>query len=147
VDVVIRVIVIGDDGRHHLEILKKIAQGKAALHSTNHALPMFQQLVFEDIVFGVFPKIGAQVFDMVGRWAKNSVGDVLEMVMQMLEVRALPDSCNLSLSSASQSLAFIHSRLVAHRVSGISYAQLFLLLILSRMFFSTTSLFSGTPSP
>ena len=49
---------------------------------------MFQELVFEDIVFGIFPKVGARVFDMVGRWAKNSVGDVLEMVMQMLEVRA-----------------------------------------------------------
>jgi len=54
---------------------------------------MFQQLVFEDIVFGVFPKIGACIFDMVGRWAKNSVGDVLEMVMQMLEVPpVLPNS-------------------------------------------------------
>jgi hypothetical protein len=85
-DVVIRVIVIGDEGKNHLKILNRIAVGKAALHSTNHALPLFQQLVFKDIVFGVFPKIGARVFDIVGRWAKNSVGDVLEMVMQMLEV-------------------------------------------------------------
>ena len=93
VDVAIRVIAIGDEGRDHLKILKKIARGKPALHSTNHALPMFQQLVFEDIVFGVFPKIGARIFDMVGRWAKNSVGDVLEMVMQMLEVPpVLPNS-------------------------------------------------------
>lgn len=87
-DVVIRVVAIGQDGRNHLKILKKIAKGKAALHSNNHALPMFQQLFFEDIVFGIFPKVGARVFDMVGRWAKNSVGDVLEMVMQMLEVCA-----------------------------------------------------------
>lgn len=103
-DVVIRVIVIGDEGKNHLKILNRIARGKAALHSTNHALPLFQQLVFEDIVFGVFPKIGARVFDIVGRWAKNSVGDVLEMVMQMLEVCAtciLPDSCNLCFSSVS----------------------------------------------
>lgn len=87
-DVAIRVIAIGDEGGNHLKILKKIAMGKPALHSNNHAIPMFQQLVFEDIVFGIFPKIGARIFDMVGRWAKNSVGDVLEMVMQMLEVCA-----------------------------------------------------------
>jgi len=86
VDVAIRVIAIGNEGRNHLRILKKIARGKSALHSTNHALPMFQELIFEDIVFGISPKIGARIFDMVGRWAKNSVGDVLEMVMQMLEV-------------------------------------------------------------
>ena len=87
-DVVIRVIAIGDEGSNHLKILKKIARGKSALHSNNHALPMVQRLVFEDIVFGVFPKIGARICDMAGCWAKNSVGDVLEMVMQMLEVCA-----------------------------------------------------------
>jgi hypothetical protein len=102
VDVAIRVIAIGHEGRNHLKILRKIAKGKSALHSNNHALPMFQELVFEDIVFGIFPKVGARVFDMVGRWAKNSVGDVLEMVMQMVEVgpRSL-DLLNLFLSSAS----------------------------------------------
>ena len=87
-DVAIRVIVIGDEGKDHLNILKKIARGKSALNSTNHTIPMFHQFIYEDIVFGIFPKIGARIFDMVGRWAKNSVGDVLEMVMQMLEVCA-----------------------------------------------------------
>ena len=87
-DLVIRVIVIGHEGKNHLKILNRIARGKAALHSTNHSLPLYQQFVFEDIVFGVFPKIGAWVFYMVGRWAKNSLGDVLEMAMRMLEVRA-----------------------------------------------------------
>lgn len=117
-DVTIRVIVIGDEGKDHLKILKKIARGKLALNSTNHALPMFQQFVFEDIVFGLFPKIGARVSDMVGRWAKNSVGDVLEMVIQMLEVcAALLDLFNISLSLASQGLTFIHDRRIAHHVS------------------------------
>jgi hypothetical protein len=56
-------------------------------------LPIIQKkphpsYVFEDIVVGIFPKVSAQVLDMVGHWAKNSVGDMLEMVMQMLEVHA-----------------------------------------------------------
>ena len=79
---------------------------------------MFQQLVFEDIVFGIFPKIGARVvFDMVGFWAKNSVGDVLQMVMQMLEVCAVLPNLIYSSGCASQGLAFIHDRCIAHRVS------------------------------
>ncbi|KIM39229.1 hypothetical protein M413DRAFT_29411 [Hebeloma cylindrosporum] len=51
-----------------------------------------------DIVFGIFPKVAARVSDMVGLWAKNSVGDVLGMIMQMLE-----------------GLAFIHDKSIAHR--------------------------------
>lgn len=125
-DVVIRVIVVGHEGRDHLKILRRIAKGKTILTSTNHTIPLFREFVFEDIVLGIFPKIGARVSEMVGRWAKNSVGDVLEMIMQMLEVCAvLSDLFTICLSSASQGLAFIHDRRIAHRVCWFSYAQLF----------------------
>lgn len=85
-DVIIRVIVIGHKGMDHLKILRRIAKGKTILISTNHTIPLLREFVFEDIVLGIFPKIGAQITEMVGRWAKNSVGDVIKMVMQMLEV-------------------------------------------------------------
>jgi len=88
-DIVIRVIVISHEGRDHLKILRRIAKGKTILTSTNHTIPLFREFVYEDIVFGIFPKIGARVSEIVGRWAKNSVGDVIEMVMQMLEVCAV----------------------------------------------------------
>lgn len=64
-DVVICVIVIGHEGKNHLQIPNKNATGKVALQSTNHTLLLFQQLFF--------------FFD----------GIVFEMVMQMLEVRAM----------------------------------------------------------
>jgi len=53
------------------------------------------------------------------------VGDVLEMVMQMLEVRATRTQDLTRVIYASVRLhraliAFIHSRLVAHRVSELS---------------------------
>ena len=125
-DIVIRVIVISHEGRDHLKILRRIAKGKTILTSTNHTIPLFREFVYEDIVFGIFPKIGARVSEIVGRWAKNSVGDVIEMVMQMLEVCAvLSGLFTIWLSLTSQALAFIHYRRIAHRVCHFSYAQPF----------------------
>ena len=88
-DVVIRVIVIGNEGHDHLKILRTIATGENSLFSNNHALPMFAEFQFEDITFGIFPKVGAdggQLTELYDEWTKNSVGDIIEMLMQMLEV-------------------------------------------------------------
>ena len=85
-DVVIRVIVIGKEGHEHLKILRTIATGEKSLFSNNHALPMFAEFQLEDIIFGVFPKVGEEVKYAYGFWAKNSVGDIIEMLAQMLEV-------------------------------------------------------------
>lgn len=86
-DVVIRVVVIKNEGHTHLDILRRIAVGEASLFSDNHALPLFAELRLEDIVFGVFPKAGDSCQDAYNSWPRNSMGDVLEMLMQMLEVR------------------------------------------------------------
>ena len=88
-DVIIRVIVIGDEGHDHLKILRTIATGENSLLSNNHALPMFMEFQFEDVVFGIFPKVGGDSADMTclfGHWAKNSVGDIIDILLQMLEV-------------------------------------------------------------
>jgi hypothetical protein len=87
-DVVIRVIVIGNEGHDHLKILRTIATGENSLFSNNHALPMFAEFQFEDIIFGIFPKVGGGMLYLYryGSWAKNSVGDIIEILMQMLEV-------------------------------------------------------------
>ena len=47
---------------------------------------MFMEFQFEDIVFGIFPKVGADVMYVFGFWPNNSVGDIIEMLLQMLEV-------------------------------------------------------------
>ena len=50
---------------------------------------MFADFQFEDIIFGIFAKVGTDGGKMVeayGDWAKNFVGDIIEMLMQMLEV-------------------------------------------------------------
>lgn len=97
-DVIVRVIVVGEQGKNHLNILRKIARGRASLFSENHALPMLDELAFQDIVFAVFPKTGLTLDNAYGRWAQNSVGDIVNMIMQALE-----------------GLAFIHSMGIAHR--------------------------------
>jgi hypothetical protein len=85
-DVVIRVIVIGNEGHDHLKILRTIATGEKSLFSNNHTLPMFQEFQFEDIIFGIFPKVGREIISAYDCWTKNSVGDIIEMLIQMLEV-------------------------------------------------------------
>ena len=52
----------------------------------NHAIPLFELIDFEDITFGIFPKIGHGLREAYKLWAKNSVGDVVEMVLQCIEV-------------------------------------------------------------
>ena len=47
---------------------------------------MIMEFQFEDIVFGIFPKVGADVMYAFGFWPNNSVGDITDMLMQMLEV-------------------------------------------------------------
>ena len=56
------------------------------MFSNNHTLAMFQEFQFEDIIFGIFPKVGGELLSAYGLWAKNSVGDIIEMLLQMLEV-------------------------------------------------------------
>ena len=86
-EVIVRVVVVGSDGHDHLKILRKIAAGENSILSNNHTLPMVAELQFEDIIFCLFPKTAAVVEQAYDYWAKNSVGDVVEMIMQMLEVR------------------------------------------------------------
>ena len=58
---------------------------------------MFMEFQFEDIVFGIFPKVGAEMCYAFGFWPKNSVGDIINMLMQMLEVSFICKICVSSL--------------------------------------------------
>ncbi|KAK7676488.1 hypothetical protein QCA50_005304 [Cerrena zonata] len=97
-DVTVRPIRLGAEGVEHLKILKKIATGPLALLSNNHALPMFDTINFEDVTLGLFPLTGNDMGRAFGFWPKNSVGDVVDMILQALE-----------------GLAFLHEHKIAHR--------------------------------
>jgi len=80
---------------------------------------MFQEFQFEDTIFGIFPKAGPRVSSVYGSWAKNSVGDIIEIVMQMLEVCFIARLFAQCISTfISKGLAFIHEKGIAHRVSA-----------------------------
>ncbi|KAA1478285.1 hypothetical protein DENSPDRAFT_921528 [Dentipellis sp. KUC8613] len=99
-NVVVRIIVLRDEGAAHLSILRKIATGHLGLISSNHTLPLLKEVTCDCATFGVFPFVGGghirNAFD--SGWAKTSSGDILDMVMQALE-----------------GLAFIHDFNIAHR--------------------------------
>ncbi|EIW51817.1 uncharacterized protein TRAVEDRAFT_136635 [Trametes versicolor FP-101664 SS1] len=97
-DVVIRVLSAGPEGLDHLEVLQYMSRGATSQATPNHAVPLFELLELEDITFGVFPRIGRTMALAYGFRAENSVGDVIDMVLQCLEA-----------------LAFLHSIRVAHR--------------------------------
>ncbi|CDO75226.1 hypothetical protein BN946_scf184895.g6 [Trametes cinnabarina] len=84
-DVVIRVLAVGQRGRDHIHILRHIARGAHAFYNSNHTIPLFETVDFEDITFGIFPKVGFGLVDAYGGWAQNSVGDIIDMLRQCLE--------------------------------------------------------------
>ncbi|KJA17226.1 hypothetical protein HYPSUDRAFT_206395 [Hypholoma sublateritium FD-334 SS-4] len=68
------------------------------LLSNNHILPM-EEIVYQDIVFGVFPVLGNSVRRaMMPAMQQSSVEDIVLMIMQALEA-----------------VMYIHSKNVAHR--------------------------------
>ena len=88
-DVVIRIVKIRDEDQIHLDILRKLATSPHALLSSNHTLPMIDELHIGPLVFAVFPFVGATMSDAWDRWPRNSVGDIMDMLMQALEVGIL----------------------------------------------------------
>jgi hypothetical protein len=88
-DVAVRVLVVRKEGYEHLEILRKIASGPSSLLSSNHALPLLAEFQFDDIIFGIFPKVGGTMEEAFQYWAEDSVGDVMDMLLQALEVREM----------------------------------------------------------
>ncbi|KAK7691871.1 hypothetical protein QCA50_005275 [Cerrena zonata] len=96
--VMVRMMAIRDQGHECVSILRKIATGPLALLSNNHCLPLFREFTFEDIVFGIFPRAGGCFEEAWGYWAKNSVGDILDMILQILE-----------------GVVFLHDHNIAHR--------------------------------
>ncbi|KAK7691879.1 hypothetical protein QCA50_005283 [Cerrena zonata] len=102
-DVTVRPIRLGTEGIEHLKILRKVATGPLALLSNNHTLPMVDTIEFEDVTLGIFPLTGNDMEMAFDFWAQNSVGDVVDMILQALE-----------------GLAFLHEQKIAHRDANIS---------------------------
>ncbi|KAK7450546.1 hypothetical protein VKT23_012855 [Stygiomarasmius scandens] len=97
-DIRLRVIVVNGEGQDHLRILRRLATGSVSLISGNHTLPLLREVELEHAVFGVFPMVGSSMAESAAPWPRNSVQDILELIMQALE-----------------GLAFIHKMGIAHQ--------------------------------
>ncbi|KAF8998177.1 hypothetical protein BDZ89DRAFT_970119 [Hymenopellis radicata] len=89
-----------------LRLTRLLGTGCESSVSTNHMLPLWEEIIYQDMVFIISPLVHASfqsVFGLsvdderaIGRG--NSVGDILDMILQCIEA-----------------IAYLHSRRVAHR--------------------------------
>lgn len=95
---IIRVFTAGGEGLDTLNIMRLLTtQSPDNLLSNNHMLPMLEEIMYEDIVFGIFPLLGDRVqFAMMPFLRQSSVEDIVFMIMQALEVRQLIFPCSWS---------------------------------------------------
>ncbi|KZT64371.1 hypothetical protein DAEQUDRAFT_747486 [Daedalea quercina L-15889] len=84
-NVVIRVIIVGDDGRRHLDILRKLARGTKSLMTENHVARLWNEASLDDIVFAISPYIGNSLEDCYRFWPNSSVGETIDMIIQAFE--------------------------------------------------------------
>ncbi|KAK0438329.1 uncharacterized protein EV420DRAFT_1651474 [Desarmillaria tabescens] len=73
-DVMIRIITAGGEGHNVLRIVKKICTGEESLLSHNHALSLLDIFEYNDLTFGVFPRV-ADLFlsNFLLEWHPNTL--------------------------------------------------------------------------
>ncbi|KAF8520610.1 kinase-like domain-containing protein [Hysterangium stoloniferum] len=96
-DVLIKLVAKGNDGLNHLEALRRLAIGSVGSRGDNHTVPVLRIITLEDMTFVIFPLM-APGFTL--GWY-NQLHETIDAATQLLE-----------------GLAFVHSRLVAHRDIG-----------------------------
>ncbi len=86
---VVRVISVGGQGQNNLHILRLLSSTSPDnLLSNNHILPIVKEIIYEDIHFAVFPKVGPRIqVAMMPLVQKNTIEDIVHILMQALEVR------------------------------------------------------------
>lgn len=85
-DYVVRVMSVSGEDLHHLRLMRLLSASSDTLLSNNHILPMVSEIVYHDIVFGVFPRLGEGLITALIPEAGRSIEDSIYMVTQALEV-------------------------------------------------------------
>jgi hypothetical protein len=99
----LRAVKVREEGQTHLDILRKISTPPLLTMCENHTLALLGEFHFQDIVIAMFPLVGASVRETLDRdFRKSSIGDLLDILMQALEVRNFffqnhSDRCNTSI--------------------------------------------------
>lgn len=83
---VVRVLSAGGEGLGTLNIMRLLTRSPDNLLSNNHMLLM-EEILYQDIVFGVFPLLGDSLqYAMMPLLQESSIEDIVLMIMQALEV-------------------------------------------------------------
>ena len=80
------IITANGEGHDTLRIVKKLCTGEEGLLSSNHALPLLELFEYNDLAFGVFPLVAVSLTRSINSWPKNTVEDIMDMLMQAIEV-------------------------------------------------------------
>ena len=137
-------VAVHDEGREQLRTWRKLATAPHALMCENHTLPLLQEINLEHVTFVAFPYVAQPMERIYGGWAKNSVGDILDAVMQALEV----GRTRSSKKSADFLRAYPISTHSGSRIGSVNRANVRTIAdsALSRMPSSTTFSCSSIPS-
>lgn len=92
IDVMIRLVVKGDEGKEHLKVLRYLANDKSP---RNHSLPLLELIEHEDMVFAVFPLVCESTMCPY----YETVSEVFNMLEQLFEVSIFCSPFGVSMSS------------------------------------------------
>lgn len=98
-DVVIRIMAIGDEGREHLAIMRELAAPEARVPE-NRTVPMIAELTTGGVVFGIFPVMWTHAMQIPWFETGRQLLDALDQVLE--------------------GFAFLHKCLIAHRDFDLS---------------------------
>ncbi|SJL12831.1 uncharacterized protein ARMOST_16263 [Armillaria ostoyae] len=97
-DVMIRIITADGEGHDTLRIVKKV---------------LFE---YNDLTFGVFPLVAVSLTRSINSWPKNTVEDIMDMLMQAIEVKFPLDEPPHANLCPLKGIVFLHERhRIAHR--------------------------------
>ncbi|KAF8884760.1 kinase-like domain-containing protein [Gymnopilus junonius] len=97
-DCVLRILTAGGQGVTVLRLLRRLSQPPESLFANNHILPLIDEIIFDDIVIGVFPRLLLDLDYALLPFNGNSVEDSLHMILEALE-----------------GITYLHDNRIAHR--------------------------------
>ncbi|EDR06271.1 uncharacterized protein LACBIDRAFT_328936, partial [Laccaria bicolor S238N-H82] len=84
-DFVVRVITARGEGHDHLRIIRKLSTKSNLVLSNNHILPMEYEILYEDVLLGIYPMLGWNRRLAMTSLFANSVEDIMYLILQALE--------------------------------------------------------------
>ncbi|KAJ3507622.1 hypothetical protein NLJ89_g6197 [Agrocybe chaxingu] len=84
-DYIVTLVTVGEEGHEHLRTLRRLSFSVDPLLSNNHILPIIKEITYEDLTFVVVPKAMYKVQEGLHQRFKNSVEDVVYMLIQAVE--------------------------------------------------------------